>query len=224
MKNKGRNGKSVGVDGKTRNRITKEQFATVAFQCNGDVRKMAEEHNLNQPPQAIKSRYQNLVKKDFQLENKSLPEMVFKVERTHTSIDRTKLIEIAKLWNSSGGDAEFVAEKIGCSLATVLAKIRKLDDIFYAKQFAKFVEEMKNDNPGITDEDADELAQDKIDTEGFETPLCNRKVSQRGRASVAIDEDLLADINSLLENVPVPKSDDELTSEEIIDDISEMLS
>ena len=139
MKSKGRNGSTVGKDGKKRTRISKEDFARVAFECDGDIAKMAEEHNLNQPIAAIESRYKNLVKKDYQYENRSLPPMVDNREkRTRVTIDEQKLIKLATMWNKTGGDADKVAETVGCSVATVLMKIRQLDEI-YEKIYSYYI-------------------------------------------------------------------------------------
>lgn len=211
---KGRNGKSVGVDGKTRNRITREEFARVAFECNGDVVKMAEESNLDQPKAAVKQRYENLVKAGFQLENKSLPPMIYTTERTHTTIDNKMLCKLAVEWNKSGGDAEYVADSIGCSVATVLLKIKKLDEQYEKIYFKKLVADYINKE--MDEEEAKKQANLDIEEDGFESPLCPRKVGQRGRQGVPIDNSIISSINDLLKDVEVPEIEEEPTMEDIV--------
>jgi hypothetical protein len=222
MRTRGRNGRATGVDGKQRNRVTKEEFARCAFDCNGDIKKMAEESNLNQSPAQVKQRYINLVSKGFQLGNKSLPTMIYEsTGRTRITITTPMLIDLAKKWNQTGGDVDKVAEHMGgCSTATILAKVRMLDDAYYDIHKKKLIDQFIAENEGITDKEAEELAEDKINEEGFPSALCDKKEGG-GNSGSKLDPSIIDSITALLDTIQVPETkDDTLSIQDVIDDIS----
>lgn len=218
MKNKGRNGRKVGKNGQTRNRITKEEFAKCAIECNGDIEKMSQKSNLNQPKAAVKQRYENLTQKGFQYHGKSLPPMIYNSNRSRVTIDNQKLVKLAKLWNKSGGDAELVAEKIGCSVATVLAKIRQLDNIYEEQYKKRLMQEFE-----LSEEDAIKQIEEGDVIEdlqaGFESPLCERKTKQRGREGIQLDASIVNSITEMLEDVEVPEENDEFDVDSIVNEL-----
>jgi len=203
MVQSGKNGKSTDVNGKRKNRVSVLTFVQYAKECNGDIRKMADENHLNQPAQAVLGRYKNLLKKGMEL-----PKYTFVKLREHTEFTPEMLSRGIQLWNDSKGDAKFVADKLGVSVQTLTNWIKKLDKECFEKNILYIRQKY-----GVDREEAINMLEKQG---GYVSLTCEKKVSPRGKQAAKLDskvtEGLDALIESELENMM--SSSEEKTGEE----------
>lgn len=201
---KGKNGKTLSVAGKTRNTVPRNTFIRICRENNGDVRKIAE--ILDQPANSVKMRYENLLHK-----GESLPKMQFVQLRKHVEVTPELQRRIATEWNASSGDTKKVANKLGISTATVYSWIKKFDRIYFQKNIDMVAEKL-----GITKEEAEAKLLEKGT---FVSPLCEKKVGQRGKKSAEIVESAIFDIEADLEELAAEL----VESEDSVEDVAEQL-
>lgn len=214
----GKNGKSTDVNGKRKSRVSVATFVHIAKECNGDIRKMAEEHNLNQPAQAVLGRYKNLLKKGVEL-----PKYTFVKLREHTEFTPEMLQKGIQLWNDSKGDAKYVAETLGVSVQTLTNWIKKLDKECLEKNIL-YIRQKHN----VDREEAINMLEKQG---GYVSLTCEKKVSPRGKQAAKLDSKITEGLDSLIEselenmmNSPEEKTGEEKLLDVMIEKFEEEIS
>lgn len=211
-----KNGKKIGVNGKSRTSIPRATFIRICGEENGDCRKISQrlygdEKHANQ----VSLRYENLVKKGVQL-----PPMVFVKLRKHVPMTPELQRKLASEWNRLQGDTTKVAKSLGISTATVYSWIKKFDYLYFRKNVEIIAKKF-----GITLEEAEQKLMEKGT---FVSNLCEKKVGKRGRqSSITADvvEDIESEMGDLLESFEEDFMDDEENEEENVEqeDMSDIL-
>lgn len=217
---KGKNGKSVAVNGKTRNSIPRLSFIRICKEENGDCRKISQrlygdEKHANQ----VSLRYENLVKKGI-----DLPKMIFVKLRTHVPVTPEMQRKLVEQWNLLKGDTKAVATKLGISTATVYSWVKKFDYLSFKANVLKRAMKNHEDYNEFTQEEKDialEEAENELMEEGtFNSIVCEKKAGKRGKKSSEVSGSIISDIEDLLANLDEEENEEEEeTLEEKIEEV-----
>lgn len=210
---KGKNGKKINVNGKSRETIARDTFIRICREQNGDCRKISNvlygnEKKANQ----VSLRYENLVKKGVEL-----PKMIFTKLRSHVEMTPELQRKLASEWNRLQGDTGKVAKSLGISTATVYSWIRKFDYLYFrknveivAKKMNENWNELSQEEKTLALKEAEEFLMEKGT---FVSNLCEKKVGKRGKSAAELNMDVIGDIegqvDELLESLLEEENEDE---------------
>lgn len=214
---KGKNGKKINVNGKSRETIARETFIRICKENNGDCRQISKAlYGSEKKANQVSLRYESLVKKGV-----DLPKMIFVKLRTHVEVTPEMQRKLASEWNRLQGDTAKVAKSLGISTATVYSWIRKFDYLYFKKNVEIVAKKMNEDNwDEMSQEDktlALKEAEEFLMEKGtFISNLCEKKVGKRGKSASELNMDVIGDIEGQVDELleSLLEEDEEQSPEE----------